>query len=76
MALVVWLAFPVSEVAPDVWSNGRALALAILLGAVVYATSLTLLWLGSGRPPGAEEWVWSQIKPRLARIAGGGASSN
>lgn len=73
MAIVVLLAFPPSDVARDVWSNSRALALAILLGASVYATSLTLLWLASGRPPGAEEWVWSQIKPRLGRIAGGGA---
>jgi O-antigen/teichoic acid export membrane protein len=74
MALVVLLAFPPSDVARDVWSNGRALALAILLGASVYAASLTLLWLASGRPAGAEEWVWSQIKPRLGRIAGGSAN--
>jgi O-antigen/teichoic acid export membrane protein len=71
MAIVVSRVFPADDVAHDVWINGRALALAIVLGAVVYATSLALLWLASGRRPGAEDWVWSQLKPRLARLAGG-----
>ena len=33
-----------------------------------------LLWLASGRGPGAEDWVASQLKSRFARLAGGNTS--
>jgi lipopolysaccharide exporter len=44
-----------------------ALAVEVLGGALVYVTSLYILWILSGRPLGAEQWVLGYLQRRLER---------
>jgi O-antigen/teichoic acid export membrane protein len=50
----------------DAGSPAATLALAILLGAVLYAATVALCWIASGRPPGAERDLLGLLR-RTAR---------
>ena len=43
-------------------SAAAELSFKIVLGALVYASALILLWLAIGRPPGAERWLLNQVE--------------
>ena len=66
MYLAVRTAFPPYAAAGTSLENLGLLLAAALLGATAYAATVAVLWLISGRPAGAEAWVWSQLH-RLAR---------
>jgi O-antigen/teichoic acid export membrane protein len=67
MAIVVWM---VNSVVPPPTGFSAALLLLIgqvVVGATVYAATVTLGWHAAGRPDGAERWVLNNIGQRLRR---------
>lgn len=66
MYLAIRAMFPPSAAAESSLANLWLLLAAALLGAAAYAATVAALWLFSGRPAGAEAWVWSQLQ-RLGR---------
>ena len=44
------------------WELATSLSAQATLGACVYSASVFLLWLASGKPDGAEIWIWSYVK--------------
>ena len=67
MALVVVQAFPVNDVSNDTLHNALMLAGAVGLGMGTYTLAAALLWLLSGRPNGAEQWLLSRVQPYFLR---------
>jgi hypothetical protein len=62
MFFAIRAVFPPSSAAGSSLDNLWLLLAAALLGAAVYAIMVAALWLFSGRPAGAEAWVWSQLQ--------------
>jgi len=44
------------------------LSVKILIGALVYVSALTMLWLAAGRPSGAERWLLKQMQTFALRL--------
>lgn len=64
-----WLGVTDGEV--PTWVQLRTLIAAILLGTIIYAALLLLLWWLSGRPGGAERFVAERLRGVLRSIRGG-----
>jgi O-antigen/teichoic acid export membrane protein len=62
MFFAIRAVFPPSSAAGSSLDNLWLLLAAALLGAAVYAITVAALWLFSGRPAGAEAWVWLQLQ--------------
>jgi O-antigen/teichoic acid export membrane protein len=45
-----------------------SLVVEVVLGAVAYGAMMTLLWIASGRPDGAERWLFDLIRRRRPRL--------
>lgn len=65
MVLLVRVFMGQPLVAADTHVVALQLATAVVLGAVTYGISLTGLWLFSGRPPGAEQYLLERLTPRF-----------
>lgn len=65
-----------------VWAPGLAtavsvgwLAAGIALGIVCYVSAISVLWVASGRPAGAERAIFDSLKARYAKFAAGRRST-
>ena len=67
MLLVLRLALPVADVLAGAAWQALCLVFGIVLGAVVYATVISVTWIALGRPNGAEQIALDQLRRTLAR---------
>jgi len=67
MLLVLRHVLPVADALTGAIWQALLLVFAVVLGAVVYTTVMTVTWLALGRPRGAEQIALDQMRRALAR---------
>ena len=70
MAVLVRWSIPSEQTPVNMPAQLFALSLAVATGAITYAVVVTLSWLASGKPPGAESIVVQTIASQYHRLRG------